>query len=156
MPLSELLLTGRRYRLELTPEQTAYAECVGGICRFVWNVALEQRQTYRRRGAFIGYRQQRAQLVEAKQSEPWLAEAPSHCLLEVLRTLEKTCRAHGAFRVHWQSKNRTEPSFRLCGHRQHADLNAATNILARGLGLAHSPGHGDHARTRAGTTLVAA
>ena len=46
MPLSELLLTGRRYRLELTPEQTPYAERGGGICRFVWNVALEQRQCF--------------------------------------------------------------------------------------------------------------
>ncbi|MET7403912.1 helix-turn-helix domain-containing protein, partial [Dactylosporangium sp. NPDC005572] len=49
------MLTGRRYLLGLTGEQTAYAEQVGAICRAVWNTALEQRREYRRRGAFIGY-----------------------------------------------------------------------------------------------------
>ena len=71
------------------------------------------------------------------------------------RYTSQTCRKCG----HCSPENRKNQALFLCaecGHRQHADLNAATNILARGLGLAHSPGHGDHAGTRAGTTLVAA
>ncbi|MFC4111985.1 helix-turn-helix domain-containing protein [Nonomuraea zeae] len=35
------MLTGRKYRLDLTAEQTAFAERIGGACRSVWNTALE-------------------------------------------------------------------------------------------------------------------
>lgn len=38
------MLVGRRYRLELEPEQIAFAERVGAICRVVWNAALDQRR----------------------------------------------------------------------------------------------------------------
>ncbi|MEQ4717533.1 helix-turn-helix domain-containing protein [Nonomuraea sp. B19D2] len=61
------MLAGRRYRLEFDFGQVLIAEKVAGICRSVWNTALEQRREYRRRGAFIGYAQQCAQLAEAKQ-----------------------------------------------------------------------------------------
>lgn len=43
------MLTGRRYRLALTPGQAAYAETVGDACRAVWNTGLEQRRTYAER-----------------------------------------------------------------------------------------------------------
>jgi hypothetical protein len=39
------MLVGRRYRLELEVEQSAYAERVAGTCRAVWNMALDQRRT---------------------------------------------------------------------------------------------------------------
>lgn len=35
------VLTGRRYRVELTADQAEYAERIGGICRAVWNIGLE-------------------------------------------------------------------------------------------------------------------
>src|SRR5712692_6826187 len=38
------MLLGRRYRLDLDREQIDYAERVGGICRSVWNAALDQRR----------------------------------------------------------------------------------------------------------------
>lgn len=107
------MLTGRRYLLALTPEQEAYAERVAGICRAVWNTGLEQRREYRRRGAFIGYVQQCRELAEAKQDEPWLTEAPAHCLQQALMDLDKTCRQHGTFKVHWRSVRRWAPSFRF-------------------------------------------
>jgi putative transposase len=46
------VLTGRRFRVELTGEQTAFAQRIGGACRAVWNTGLEQRREYRRCGAW--------------------------------------------------------------------------------------------------------
>lgn len=45
------VLTGRRYRLVLTPEQAEFAGIIGSVCRSAWNTALEQRPDHRRRGA---------------------------------------------------------------------------------------------------------
>lgn len=107
------MLAGRRYRLDLTAEQTAYAERVGGICRSVWNTALEQRRAYRRRGAFIGYAEQCAQLAEAKAEFAWLAEAPSQALQQTLKDLDQAVSRHGAWQVRWRSARGWKPSFRF-------------------------------------------
>lgn len=107
------MLTARRYRLELTPDQAAYAEQVGAACRDVWNTALEQRRIYRQRGAWMNYAPQARELAEAKTAFPWLAEAPSHCLQQTLMDLDKACRTHGTFKVRWRSKARWTPSFRF-------------------------------------------
>jgi putative transposase len=71
------------------------------------------------------------------------------------------CRACG--RVASESRE-SQAVFRcvFCGHEDHADANAARNILARGLAVsAHAPGHGasrprKSARAAAGTTRRAA
>ena len=109
------MLVGRRYRLELSPEQAAYAERVAGSCRAVWNAGLEQRRAaaQQRSSRRPTYASQCRELAEAKASEPWLAEAPSHCLQQTLRDLDRACRQHGVWRVHWRSKRRSVPSFRF-------------------------------------------
>jgi putative transposase len=109
------MLTGRRYLLAFTDEQTAYAEQVGSICRAVWNTGLEQRRAYRRRGGWIDYVEQARQMAEAKKDSEgaWLADAPSHVLQQTLRDLEKACKTHGTWKVRWRSKARTAPSFRF-------------------------------------------
>jgi putative transposase len=107
------MLAGRRYLLDLTPDQAAQAERVAGVCRAVWNIGLEQRIAYRRRGAFIGYVEQSRQLTEAKREHPWLAEAPADCLQQILRDLDRACRTHGTFKVHWRSKHRSSGTFRF-------------------------------------------
>jgi putative transposase len=107
------VLTGRRYRLELTPDQAAYAERIGAACRDVWNTGLEQRRIYRQRGAWMNYVPQAREMAAAKKDFPWLAEAPSCALQQTLMDLDKACRAHGTFAVHWRSKNRWKPSFRF-------------------------------------------
>ncbi|WP_031159349.1 helix-turn-helix domain-containing protein [Streptosporangium roseum] len=60
------MLTGRKYRLDLAPEQGEFAERIGGACRSVWNTALEQRRSYRQRQAWIGYHEQARQVAEAQ------------------------------------------------------------------------------------------
>ncbi|MEU9835376.1 transposase [Streptosporangium sp. NPDC048047] len=112
------MLSGRRYRVEFTPEQAAFAEHIGGICRSVWNTALEQRRTYRRRGAFIGYAEQCKQLADAKRDFDWLAEAPSHVLQQTLKDLDQAVKTHGAWKVRWRSHRKWSPSFRFPDAKQ--------------------------------------
>lgn len=133
------MLTGRRYLLALTPKQAAYAEQIGGACRAVWNVALEQRREYRRRGAWIDYVEQARQMAAAKADPDcaWLAEAPSHTLQQALRDLDRACREHGTWKVRWRSKARTEPSFRFPDPR---DL--AVKRLSKRWGAAKLPKFG--------------
>ncbi|MEW1841537.1 helix-turn-helix domain-containing protein, partial [Nonomuraea angiospora] len=107
------MLTGRKYRLDLAPGQAEFAERIGGVCRSVWNTALEQRRTYRRRDAWIGYHEQARQLAEAKQEFAWLSQVPGHCLQQTLLDLDQACSRHGTWKVRWKSKARTRPSFRF-------------------------------------------
>ncbi|MDH6131572.1 putative transposase [Kitasatospora sp. MAA4] len=107
------MLSGRRYRLELTDDQVVLCETFGDICRSVWNTALEQRREYRRRGGWMNYVPQAAELAEAKRDFPWLSDAPSHVLQQTLRDLDRACREHGTFTVRWRSKARWCPTFRF-------------------------------------------
>jgi len=107
------MLAGRKYRLKLNPEQAAACEEFGSVCRAVWNIGLEQRREYRRRGAWMNYVPQAAELADAKREHAWLRAAPSHILQQTLMDLDKACRAHGTFKVRWRSKSRWSPSFRF-------------------------------------------
>ena len=107
------MLAGRRFRVEFTDEQAAFAEQIGAVCRAVWNTGLEQRREYRRRGAWMNYQPQAKELAEAKAEQPWLAQVPGHCLQQTLMDLDKACRTHGTLRVHWRSGRRWAPSFRF-------------------------------------------
>lgn len=107
------MLAGRKYRLSLTAEQAEMAEEFGNVCRSVWNTALEQRREYRRRGAWMNYVPQAAELAGAKREHEWLRAAPSHVLQQTLKDLDKACRTHGTFKVRWRSKARWNPSFRF-------------------------------------------
>ncbi|WJY40157.1 transposase [Streptomyces sp. P9-2B-2] len=107
------MLSGRRYRLELTAEQSKQCQEFGDICRAVWNTGLEQRREYRRRGVWMDYVPQTAELAEAKLDHPWLKTAPAQVLQQTLRDLDRACREHGTFSVRWRSKMRWSPSFRF-------------------------------------------
>jgi putative transposase len=107
------MLTGRRYRLALTEAQAEACAEFGNICRAVWNTGLEQRREYRRRGAWMNYVPQCAELADAKREHEWLKTAPGHILQQTLKDLDRACRDHGTFRVRWRSKARWSPSFRF-------------------------------------------
>lgn len=107
------MLTGRRYRLQLTEAQAELSEEYGNICRSVWNTGLDQRRQYRRRGGWMNYVPQAAELADAKTEHEWLKAAPSHILQQTLKDLDKACRDHGTFKVRWRSKARWSPSFRF-------------------------------------------
>jgi putative transposase len=107
------MLAGRRFRVELTEAQERLAQQTADACRAVWNTGLEQRREYRRRGAWMNYEPQAAELVQAKKDHDWLTEVPAHCLQQALMDLDKACRRHGTFKVHWRSARRWVPSFRF-------------------------------------------
>ena len=107
------MLTGRRFRVEFTGEQTEFAQRIGDACRAVWNTGLQQRLEYRRRGAWMNYREQAHELADAKADHPWLGEVPGHCLQQTLMDLDKACKTHATFRVRWRSSRRWAPSFRF-------------------------------------------
>jgi putative transposase len=98
--------------LDLTGEQQAQCEEFARVCRAVWNIGLEQRREYRRRGAWMNYHPQAHELADAKADHGWLKSAPSHVLQQTLMDLDKACRTHGTFRVRWRSGRRWAPSFR--------------------------------------------
>lgn len=107
------MLTGRRYLLAFTPEQDAYAQRIADACRAVWNTGLDQRRIYRRKGAFISSIEQSRQFTEARAEFPWLTEPPRATLEQVLRDLDRACRKHGTWNVHWRSARRWQPSIRF-------------------------------------------
>lgn len=83
------------------------------MCRVVWNTGLDQRREYRRRGSWMNYVPQAKELAEAKADHDWLKTAPSHVLQQTLMDLDRACREHGTFKVHWRSGRRWSPSFRF-------------------------------------------
>ncbi|GAT02559.1 IS891/IS1136/IS1341 family transposase [Mycolicibacterium fortuitum subsp. acetamidolyticum] len=107
------MLTGRRFRVEFTDEQAVFAEQIGAACRVVWNTGLEQRREYRRRGESMNYGPQAHELAEAKTEHLWLKDVPGHCLQQTLMDLDRACREHGTWKVHWRSGRRWVPSFRF-------------------------------------------
>ena len=107
------VLVGRVFRVRFTPPQAELAHRTADACRAVYNTGLEQRRHYRRSRAWINYRQQAAELAEAKQEHVWLQDVPSQPLQQALMDLNQACAKHSTFRVHWRSARRWEPSFRF-------------------------------------------
>jgi putative transposase len=97
----------------LTEGQARLAQQTADVCRAVWNIGLEQRREYLRRGAWMNYNEQAHELVEAKEEQTWLKAAPSHCLQQTLSDLDEACRRRGTWKVHWRSARRWAASFRF-------------------------------------------
>ncbi len=89
------MLIRKAFRVRLEPDevQRALFTRTAGICRLVWNLALEQRtlawSNQRRR---VGYNAQAGELGDLKAAYAWVKEAPSHCLQQVLRDLDRAFR----------------------------------------------------------------
>lgn len=86
------IFRGFRYRLYPTAEQAAAMERQEGVCRFVYNLALEQRRDYWRRaralGTPISFASQCREITLLRQSVPWVAECPADALAAAMRDLE--------------------------------------------------------------------
>jgi putative transposase len=83
-----------QYKLKPTPEQERELGRVLGLCRWLYNTALEQRiVAYRRCGVTLTCYQQQAELPDLKAALPDYAAIHSQVLQDVLARLDKTYQA---------------------------------------------------------------
>jgi putative transposase len=83
-----------KYKLVATPIQERELARVLGLCRWLYNTALEQRIiAYRRTGVSLSRYQQEAELKDIRAAFPEYAAIHSHVLQGVLARLDKTYQA---------------------------------------------------------------
>jgi putative transposase len=83
-----------KYKLNPTPEQERELGRVLGLCRALYNTALEQRITaYQRARVSVSRFQQEAELKDIRAAMPEYAAIHSHVLQDVLARLDKTYQA---------------------------------------------------------------
>jgi len=81
-----------RFRLYPTPKQGVQMAQIAGACRFIYNLALEQRRDFYRPGRKINFASQCRELTLLRAETDWLKAAPVHTLQQALRDLEQAYR----------------------------------------------------------------
>ena len=76
------------YRLEPTPDQAAALSQWVGACRYVYNLALEQRREFWRPGRTFTYVGQAAELTNLRAEVDWLRDVPVHALQMAVRAVD--------------------------------------------------------------------
>ena len=101
---------GYRFRLYPTPEQEALFRQFAGACRFVYNLALEQRERewtyYRDSGTPLTFYEQSRQLTDLRAEVDWLAAMPRSSLEYALRDLDRAYQAFFAGRAKYPTPRR--------------------------------------------------
>src|SRR5436189_5978133 len=83
-----------KYRLLPTRHQEKLLGHTLGLCRELYNAALQHRRdAYRMAGKSISFAEQSAALVECKQVRPDIADVYSQTLQEVLHRVDRTLQA---------------------------------------------------------------
>lgn len=77
------------YRLYPTPAQAQQMAQIAGSCRFVYNLALEQRATFGRSGRRINYFSQASEVTTLRAEVDWLKSAPVHTMQQALKDLDR-------------------------------------------------------------------
>src|SRR6516164_840791 len=80
------------FRLYPTPDQVSQMTQISGACRFVYNLALEQRREWYRPGRRFTFASQCRELTQLRAEVDWLRAAPIHPLQQALRDLERAYR----------------------------------------------------------------
>lgn len=79
---------GFRYKLRPTPEQEASLRQFSGVCRLIYNIALEQRAVWGRSHK-INFAKQSAEATELRNAYDWIAAVNRSCIEQTLRDLDK-------------------------------------------------------------------
>ena len=87
------------FRLYPTPEQAAQMAQIAGACRFVYNLALEQRRDWYRPGRKFNFASQCREVTLLRAEVAWLKAVPVHTLQQALRDLERAYQAWWAGRA---------------------------------------------------------
>jgi putative transposase len=85
---------GYRFKLDPTPAQKARFAHFAGVCRLVYNLALEQRRDFHRQfrastGKRISFASQCRELTALRASFEWIADVSQTCQQQVLRDLDQ-------------------------------------------------------------------
>lgn len=94
-----MILRGFRYKLAPAPEQELLFRQFAGVCRVVYNLALEQRRDHwrafqRATGQRLNYVAQARELTALRAEVDWIAAVSQTCQQQALRDLD---RAYGNF-----------------------------------------------------------
>lgn len=103
-----MISRGYRFRLYATEEQEVLFSRFSGVCRFVYNLALEQRRDWWRMflantGSSISYASQNRELTALRAEVDWIAAAPIDCLQYALRDLDRAYQNFFAGRADYPS-----------------------------------------------------
>ena len=77
------------FRLYPTPEQAAQMAQIAGACRFVYNLALEQRRDWYRPGRKFNFASQCREVTALRAEVDWLKAVPVHALQQALKDLDR-------------------------------------------------------------------
>lgn len=80
------------FRLYPTPEQAAQMAQFSGACRYVYNLALEQRRDWYRPGRTFNFTTQCREVTQLRADVDWLKAVPVHSLQQALRDLDQAYR----------------------------------------------------------------
>ena len=148
-------LKGHRFRLDLNEGQAGLCSRTAGICRFLRNLALEQRSLAWKHGKHsVGWAAQDAELKSLKQAASWIAEAPHHCLQQTLWDLDRAFQNFFAGRAAYPTfqKKFAHDSFRFPDPKQFQVDEVRQRIKLPKLGwVPYRNGLGRHALKLAGT-----
>ena len=87
-----VLRKANTYRLYPTPEQGRQMARTAGACRFVHNLALEQRRDWWKPGRTFSFASQCRELTLLRAEVDWLKAAPVHALQQALKDLDRAYR----------------------------------------------------------------
>ena len=87
------------YRLYPTPEQEQQMGQILGSCRFVYNLALEQRRDWYRPGRTFDFASQCREVTALRAEVDWLKAAPVHTLQQALKDLDRAYQRIGGLGV---------------------------------------------------------
>jgi putative transposase len=77
------------YRLYPTPEQAQQMAQIAGSCRYVFNLALEQRRDWWKPGRTFNFASQCREVTLLRAEVDWLKAAPVHTLQQALKDLDR-------------------------------------------------------------------